>query len=37
MNMIPLGGEEGEELRQKHGPVYLKDFLSDDNVCHLSE
>ena len=33
MNMIPLGGEEGEELREKHGPTYLEDFLSGDNVC----
>lgn len=29
----PLGGEEREELREKHGPAYLEDFLSDDNVC----
>lgn len=33
MNMISLGGEEGEELREKHGPAYLQDFLFDDNVC----
>ena len=33
MNMISLGGDEGEELREKHGSACLEDFLSDDNVC----
>lgn len=47
MSMIPVGEEEGTELREKCGPVFsvffsvflfgwLVGFLSDDNVCQGS-
>lgn len=43
MSMIPVGEEEGTELREMCGPVFsvflfvwLVGFLSDDNVCQGS-